>query len=75
MPSCWFALQRFFLRVDHVLFRLYDVRIFHDFASDRIIRECRGREAPYEQVWAVRSLVTLLSADGHSACRSTSRTI
>ncbi|KAI5477055.1 hypothetical protein MNV49_006931 [Pseudohyphozyma bogoriensis] len=45
-----FALSRFFLRVDGVLFRIFDVRLYHEFGSDEIIREVKGREATYQDV-------------------------
>ena len=31
MPRCWFVLLRFWLRVDHVLVRLYETRYLCDF--------------------------------------------
>lgn len=62
MPTCIFILQRFTLRVDGVLFRTYDTRIYHSFASlpPLIVRECSGWEAPYEHVKVVRQ-VTVIS--------------
>ena len=56
MPTCLFILARFTLRVDHVLFRTYDTRIYHSFASSPplIVRERGGWEAPYERVQRVR---------------------
>ncbi|KAL8283249.1 hypothetical protein RQP46_006027 [Phenoliferia psychrophenolica] len=45
-----FILSRFFLRVDHVLFRIFDVRLYHAFGSQEIIRETKGREALYDDV-------------------------
>lgn len=58
MPTCLFILARFTLRVDHVLFRTYDTRIYHSFASSPplIVRERAGWEAPYERVQRVRNL-------------------
>ncbi|CCM00181.1 uncharacterized protein FIBRA_02209 [Fibroporia radiculosa] len=52
MPTCLFILSRFVLRVDHVLFRAYDTRIYHSFASSPplVVRETSGWEAPYEWV-------------------------
>jgi len=52
MPSCIFILSRFILRVDHVLFRAYDTRIYHSFSSSPllIVRETNGWEAPYDRV-------------------------
>lgn len=63
MPSSWLVLQRFFLRVDDVLFRIFDTRLFVSFhpsdgdvdphtsiSSPRVIRECRGAEASYAEI-------------------------
>lgn len=60
MPTCFFLLSRFFLRVDNVLFRVFDTRIYHSFrpdgedASDTpvsfIVKETSGWEVPYEKV-------------------------
>ncbi|PPQ79507.1 hypothetical protein CVT25_003388 [Psilocybe cyanescens] len=52
MPTCFFILSRFTLRVDNVLFRTYDTRIYHLFASSPplLVREKGGWEAPYERV-------------------------
>ncbi|OBZ70190.1 Ribosome biogenesis regulatory [Grifola frondosa] len=52
MPTCIFILARFTLRVDNVLFRNYDTRIYHPFASSPplFVREMSGWEAPYDRV-------------------------
>lgn len=50
MPHSFFILARLFVRVDNVLFRIYDVRIYHAFGSDEIIREVSGMEAGYNTV-------------------------
>ncbi|PIA13948.1 TIP41-domain-containing protein [Coemansia reversa NRRL 1564] len=50
MPSGFFILQRFFLRVDGVLFRIFDSRIYHQFGTDSIIREFSTREMSFEDV-------------------------
>ncbi|GAA5914211.1 hypothetical protein JCM8208_001520 [Rhodotorula glutinis] len=47
-----FVLSRFALRIDGVLFRQFDVRVFHAFGSGEIVREVKGREAPYNAVRA-----------------------
>jgi len=44
MPTCWFVLQRFWLRVDDVMFRVHDTRYFHKFGVDHVIREFSVRE-------------------------------
>ncbi|CAG8666844.1 3901_t:CDS:2, partial [Paraglomus occultum] len=56
MPSGFFALHRFFLRVDNVLFRMNDTRVYHEFGSDKITREFMSREQPYAKI---RSLIPL----------------
>jgi len=52
MPTCIFILSRFTLRVDGVLFRTYDTRMYHSFTSNPplIVRETGGWEAPYDMV-------------------------
>ena len=52
MPGCVFLLSRFTLRVDHVLFRLFDTRIYHSFSSSPplVVKEVIGLEAPYDEV-------------------------
>jgi hypothetical protein len=35
MPNCWFALVRYFLRIDNVLVRSRETRLFHEFSSAR----------------------------------------
>ncbi|KAF9132523.1 hypothetical protein BGW39_011875 [Mortierella sp. 14UC] len=56
MPSCLFILLRFFLRVDDVLFRIYDTRIYHRFGAKTVIRECSARESSYLDTRAVLTL-------------------
>ena len=52
MPTCLFILSRFTLRVDSVLFRIHDTRIYHSFSSQPplVVRETGGWEAPYDLV-------------------------
>jgi len=52
MPTSLFILMRFSLRVDNVLFRVHDTRIYHSFASSPslIVKETNGWEAPYASV-------------------------
>lgn len=56
MPTCIFILARFTLRVDNVLFRTHDTRIYHSFSSKipLVIRQTSGWEASYERVQRVR---------------------
>ncbi|KAJ1552941.1 hypothetical protein HK405_009481 [Cladochytrium tenue] len=52
MPTCFLVLMRLFLRVDGVLFRVRDTRLFHAFGSPVVIREYREMEEPYAAVKA-----------------------
>jgi len=46
MPSCFFILLRHALRVDGLLIRHHDTRIFHKFGTPHVLRACRLAEAP-----------------------------
>jgi len=39
MPSCFFVLMRCYLRVDHVMVKSIDTRFFHEFGTEKVIRE------------------------------------
>lgn len=52
MKERMLVLSRFFLRVDDVLFRIRDTRLFVEFADGQVIREYQEREAPYKTVLA-----------------------
>lgn len=45
MPSSYFILLRFFLRVDGVLARINDTRLYHEFETSYILREFTSKEA------------------------------
>ncbi|KAI8070834.1 TIP41-like family-domain-containing protein [Gongronella butleri] len=50
MPSCFLILQRFFLRVDDVLFRINDTRLYHAFGSPYLVREYTSRQQSYQAI-------------------------
>jgi len=50
MPSCFFILQRFWLRIDDVLFRLVETRIFHDYTTNFLIRDFQAKESPFKTI-------------------------
>ena len=50
MPARLLLLVRFFMRLDNVVFRIRDTRVYVEFGSDEVIREYTAREAPYEEV-------------------------
>ncbi len=50
MPHSFFILARLFVRVDNVLFRIHDVRLYHAIGSDEVVREVSGMESDYDEV-------------------------
>ncbi|EGD77553.1 hypothetical protein PTSG_08651 [Salpingoeca rosetta] len=44
MPSCLYLLQRQFIRVDHVMVRIHDTRVFKRTGCNHLIRECSTHE-------------------------------
>jgi len=48
MPSYFLCLMRFFLRVDGVMFRVYDTRIYYEFPNNYFLREYRKKEEKYD---------------------------
>ena len=56
MPSCFFALQRFFLRVDDVLFRVIEIRLFHQFGRDYLLREYQEKYSPSDVLMAANEV-------------------
>jgi TIP41-like family len=44
MPSCWFVLSRFFVRVDGAIIRIRDTRLFHRFGDAAVHMEISWRE-------------------------------
>jgi type 2A phosphatase activator TIP41 len=52
MNTFWFCLVRFWLRVDGVLFRVIDHRLYHEFGSNIIIREQSVKEGSWDEVHA-----------------------
>lgn len=50
MPDRLLLLSRFFMRLDDVLFRIRDTRVFVEFATGQVIREYTAREEKFETV-------------------------
>lgn len=50
MPNRLLLLSRFFMRLDNVLIRLRDTRVYIDFETKEVIREYLSRECDYETV-------------------------
>jgi type 2A phosphatase activator TIP41 len=51
MPTCLLLLCRFFLRIDDVIFRVRDVRIYIDLVDTLVLREYKEQEFPYEDLY------------------------
>ncbi|XP_013380103.1 TIP41-like protein isoform X1 [Lingula anatina] len=52
MPSSFFILQRFYLRVDNLLIRENDTRIYHEGGKNYILREFTCKEKPFTEIKA-----------------------
>ena len=50
MPSRLLLLARFFMRLDNVVIRLRDTRVYVDFDTGEVIREYLAKEEQYENV-------------------------
>jgi len=50
MPARMLLLCRFFMRLDDVLFRIRDTRVFVEFGTGEVIREYTAREEQFETV-------------------------
>ena len=50
MPERLLLLCRFFMRLDNVLFRIRDTRIYVEFATGDVIREYVAKEGDYDSV-------------------------
>ncbi len=51
MPARLLLLCRFFMRLDNVLLRLRDTRVYVDFAKKEVIREYTAKEDAYDKVF------------------------
>ncbi|EEB12723.1 conserved hypothetical protein [Pediculus humanus corporis] len=65
MPTCFFILLRFFLRVDNVLIKINDTRLYHEFENNYIIREYTAREAKIDEL----KVPSTLLLDPNEICR------
>ena len=50
MNNCFFGLLRSYLRVDNVIVRILDTRIFHIFGNNYIFREFQVKENTYDEL-------------------------
>ena len=56
MPARLLLLCRFFMRLDNVLFRIRDTRVYVDFETGQVLREYVAKEEKYEEVRLVRKI-------------------
>ncbi|KAL7306860.1 hypothetical protein TKK_0001020 [Trichogramma kaykai] len=50
MPGSFFILLQYFLRIDNVMIRLNDTRLYHEMGKPYMIREYTSREAKFEDI-------------------------
>lgn len=50
MPTSFFILLRYFLRIDNVMLRIKDTRIYHEFEHNYLLREFTTREAKVQDI-------------------------
>lgn len=50
MKDCFFGLLRSYLRVDNVIVRIIDTRIFHNFGDSYIFRDFQVKESTFESL-------------------------
>jgi type 2A phosphatase activator TIP41 len=58
MPTGFYILQRYFLRVDDVVIRLYETRIYHDVQTDFLLREYSEKESLVKDIKCNPRLLT-----------------
>lgn len=62
MPNEFFILLRYFLRIDGVLIRLNDTRIYHDFETNYMLREFTSRQGIIRELKVPPQMLTDPSA-------------
>lgn len=50
MDDCFLVLLRSYVRVDHMVVRILDTRIFHEFGTNSLIRDFQDRESTYSKL-------------------------
>ncbi|KAG8223203.1 hypothetical protein J437_LFUL000369 [Ladona fulva] len=58
MPNEFFILHRYFLRIDGVLIRICDTRIYHDFETNYLLREFTSRQSSIRDLKVPASMLT-----------------
>ena len=60
MPTRLLLLCRFFMRLDNVIFRIRDTRVYVEFSTGEVIREYTAKEESYEAIRIVSKEVSCL---------------
>lgn len=68
MPTCLLLLARFFLRIDNVIFRVRDVRVYIDLELNLVLREYKQQEEAYDSL--LKQINTRNTNDAKSLLRS-----
>ena len=50
MKDCFFLLMRSYIRIDLETVRILDTRVFHEFGTDKIIRDFIYKESSYKEL-------------------------
>lgn len=50
MDDCFFVLMRSYVRIDNVKVRILDTRVYHEFGTDRLIRDFTHLEATFTEL-------------------------
>ena len=56
MPERMLLLSRFFLRLDDVIFRVRDTRVYVEFGTGQVLRDYSIMESPYSKLKQVHSI-------------------
>lgn len=59
MPERLLLLSRFFLRLDDVIFRVRDTRLYVEFGTGQVLRDVSVMESPYAKLKQVHSIYSL----------------
>lgn len=57
MPTYWYVLMRYFLRVDDVLVRSHETRMFHLLNTDYVLREYTVKEAKAQDINVCKKII------------------
>ena len=60
MPKCFLILCRYWLRVDNVIIRINDTRIYHEFGKDHILRHYQEKESKWNELTKKYPMIQLM---------------